>query len=101
MPVEGVWVVGGVERTPERKMFMVPVLTRDAGTLRLLIERYVAPGSIIYTDCWRGYRPADMIQMGMLHDTVNHTYHFVDPLTGVHTNTIEGTWHAVKSRIVP
>lgn len=29
--------------------------------------------------------------------TVNHSLHFVDPSTAVHTNTIEDTWYAVKS----
>ena len=28
--------------------------------------------------------------------TVNHTLHFRDPQTGVHTNTIEGSWNGVK-----
>ena len=28
--VEGVWAIGGVERTPERKMFAIPVQRRDA-----------------------------------------------------------------------
>jgi hypothetical protein len=35
----------------------------------------------------------------MEHQTVNHTEHFVDPVTGVHTNTIEGTWNGMKMRI--
>ena len=30
---------------------------------------------------------------------MNHTDHFVDPLTGVHTNTIEGTWNGMKMHI--
>ncbi len=32
----------------------------------------------------------------MAHGTVNHTYNYVDPDTGVHTNTIEGTWNDIK-----
>ena len=98
--VEGVWVFGGVERgTPERKMFALPVADRTAPTLSRIIEQHVAPGTTIYTDCWRGYRAVDLMQMGMLRSTVNHRYNFVNPTTGVHTNTIEGTWHAIKAKI--
>ena len=32
--VEGVWVIGGVEHTSERKVFFVPVEDRSAGTIR-------------------------------------------------------------------
>lgn len=97
--VEGVWVFGGVERTPERKLFLQPVMTRDHRTLREIIRRNIAPGTIIHSDKWKGYRPADMRAMGMRHFTVNHSRHFVDPVTGVHTNTIEGTWNGVKQKI--
>lgn len=51
--VEGVWVIGGVERTAERKMFAVSVNDRSAETIRDLIEAKVHPGSIIHTDCCR------------------------------------------------
>jgi hypothetical protein len=34
--------------------------------------------------------------MGYEHHTVNHSIHFKDPITGAHTNAIEGTWRHVK-----
>ena len=39
--------------------------------------------------------------MGFRHLRVNHGKNFVDPNTGAHTNTIEGTWNGVKTRIQP
>ena len=82
--IEGIWVAGGVERSDERCMFAVTVENRKAETLKDIILRNVAPGSIIYTDCWRGYRDEDLSAIGMTYDTVNHSVHFVDPETGVY-----------------
>lgn len=98
-PVEGVWVVGGVERTDEGKVFLVEVENRSAETLRNIITTYVRPGSIIYTDMWKGYNGLD--NGPYEHATVNHSLHFKDPITGVHTNTIEGTWNGLKMQIKP
>lgn len=53
--VEGQWVLGGVERTEERRLFLVSVERRDADTLLSVIQEKVAPGSIIYSDCWAAY----------------------------------------------
>lgn len=39
--------------------------------------------------------------MGVQHETVNHSEHFLDPETGVHTNTIEGIWNGIKLQIAP
>ena len=97
--VEGVWVLGGVERTPERRCFAVIVENRTAVTLTTLIAKYLKEGSIVHTDCWKGYRPSDFKRLRMTHRTVNHSKHFVDPDTGVHTNTIEGTWHGIKYNV--
>lgn len=97
--VEGVWVFGGVELTPERKFFALVVEKRDATTLLPLIRKYIAPGSIIRSDCWGAYNDID-IQEGYeyIHESVNHHKWFRDPNTGVHTNNIEGTWYALKRK---
>jgi hypothetical protein len=52
--VEGVWVVGGIERTEEKKIFACSTKSRDKEALMEIIKKYVIKGSIIYTDCWKG-----------------------------------------------
>ena len=37
--------------------------------------------------------------MDYRHLAVNHSENFVDPLTGAHTNTIEGKWRSLKHNI--
>ena len=98
--VEGVWLLGGVERTSARRTFFVPVQERNAETLLSIISSHVAPGSIIHTDMWRGYSLLNE-ELGLEHHFVNHSRWFVDPDSGVHTNTIEGTWNGIKLSIRP
>ena len=99
-PINGVWVVGGIERTSEKRCFVVVVQDRTAATLQDIILRHVAPGSIVHTDLWRGYTGISDLN-NITHRTVNHSQHFVDPDTNVHTNTIEGLWNGIKIRIPP
>ena len=47
----GIWVVGGVEEKDQRSMFAVTVENKNAETLKDIIVRNVALGSIIYTEC--------------------------------------------------
>ena len=72
--VVGVWVVGGIDRSEDKNMFAVSVPDRSARTLLEIIRRHVRPGSIIYTDCWKGYRTEDLADLGCAHLTVNHSY---------------------------
>jgi transposase-like protein len=95
--VAGIWVVGMVERTSQRKIVLIPVNKRDSNSLISLIKQYVLPGSIIYTDGWRGY--ARLSEYNYQHFIVNHSKNFVDPITNIHTNTIEGNWSSLKSEI--
>jgi transposase-like protein len=96
--VEGSWVLGGVERTDDRNVFLVEVSDLRAETLLNIINRYVRPGSIIYTDCFSSYT---RLSNYFTHFSVNHSQNFKDPITGCHTNHIEGTWCGVKMNIRP
>uniref|UniRef100_A0A0G4I302 ISXO2-like transposase domain-containing protein n=1 Tax=Chromera velia CCMP2878 TaxID=1169474 RepID=A0A0G4I302_9ALVE len=98
--IEGVWILGAVERTGERRFVAIPVKDRTAQTMEDFIEKYIHPGSILYSDMWKGYctaRIVDTLVSG--HNTINHSKDFVDPETGVHTNTIESTWRVLKARV--
>lgn len=57
--VKGVWIVGGVERTPQRKVFLATVPYRNKDTLHILLKAYIKPGSQINTDKWRAYNGID------------------------------------------
>lgn len=98
---EGHWVFGGVEvGIVDPKCFLVvcPGNRRDAATLLPLIEEWVLPGSRVVSDMWAAYGGVANLPAGYQHATVNHSLHFVDPVTGVHTNNVEGQWSQVKRK---
>jgi transposase-like protein len=95
---KGVWVFGGVERTGERRVFAQMVPDRTSKTLLEIIRKYVHPDSTVISDCWSAYKQLNK-KLKMNHMTVDHSQTFKDPITGAHTNHIEGTWHAIKQKI--
>lgn len=91
------WVFGGICReTNESFLFEVP--DRTAQTLLPIIQNNIRPGSIIVSDEWRSYLRVGTLPQNYQHLTVNHSQHFVDPITGAHTQKIESTWNRAKSR---
>lgn len=98
--VEGAWILVGVERTEERRVFLSHVYNRSAATLQAIIAKCVRPGSIIHTDKWKGYCGLSK-NLDLEHYTVNHSKTFKDPITQVHTNTVEGTNNGLKIMIRP
>jgi transposase-like protein len=94
--VDGVWVFGGIERESKRCFFEI-VSDRSAETLIPIIKKYVKPGSVILSDCWKAY--SKLQSEGYIHLTVNHSIEFKNNETGACTNLIESTWNAVKKSL--
>ena len=90
---DGKWVFGGIERG-SRKCFFREVDDRKKETLFFVVKDWVFPGTIIISDCWAAYKCFEDKRFQSLATT--RSLHFVDPATGTHTNSIEGTWPAIK-----
>lgn len=82
------------------RMTICPDNKRDAVTLYQLIIEHVELTSTIHTDCWRGYNGLMGGGGGFrAHMTVNHSVHFVDPVTNGHTNNIDSCWRSLRHRL--
>lgn len=98
--VEGCWVFGGVEITPEHRFFAVAVPDGTRATLTPIIQAHIAPGSIIRSDFCKAHDTIPFLPgHDCVHEKVNHSKEFVSE-DGVCTNTMEGTWSGVK-RVTP
>jgi hypothetical protein len=87
--------------TLPKSMALFFVVDRTAETLLALIKRCVLSGTMIHTDEWAGYSHVALIDVEppFIHLTVNHSKHFVDPVTGVHTQSIKAYWSSVKQKL--
>jgi len=57
---------------------------------------YINQDTTIYSDCLHGYKTDELQNTRFQHLTVNHTYNFVDPQTGAHTQNIIRLWGSSK-----
>ena len=94
LAVDGHWVFGGMERGGSDS-FLVEVPRRDAATLLPIIAQYVRPGTVVYSEEWSAYNQLATTTRN-IHHTANHSFHFVDPVTGAHTQGVEGMWSSCK-----
>ena len=66
--------------------YMEIVLRRNRATLTNILNAKLAANSVIHFNEWRGYQNLPQhVPACILQNTVNHTYNFVDPNTGAHT----------------
>lgn len=97
--VDGVWILGMVEKTGKKRIKLIQVEDRSLKTLTSHITASINKDSRIYTDGWKAYN--NLGSKFISHETVNHSRHFKDPISGVHTNTIEGSWAGIKMHVPP
>ena len=75
------------------------VQQRDAATLLPIIQQHTRPGTEVHSDEWAAYNNVSSLPTVSTHRTVNHSLHFKDPVTGVHTNNIESYWCRIKTKL--
>jgi hypothetical protein len=93
--VRQTWVFGGYE--VESKLgFIKIVQDRSRETLYSLIHQHIRPGTTIVSDMWASY--STLNDEGFNHLTVNHSLHFVDPVSFATTNHVESTWQKMKQK---
>ena len=94
--IQQVWLFGLVERGKDGRCILMVVPNRKAETLLSIIHQVVEPGTTIIHDKWSSYNKIK--DLGYTSLSVNHSYNFVDPETGAHTNKIEGLWNQFKRK---
>ena len=67
---------------------------RSAATLLPIIQQHVRSGTIVHSDEWAAYNRVQHLP----HRVVNHSLHFVDPATSVHTQHAKSYWNRVKTK---
>ncbi|KAG0420400.1 hypothetical protein EQH57_0162 [Dictyocoela roeselum] len=95
--VKEIGVYGMVERRNQKKIIFIPISKRNSCTLCFFTLVHVKRKTKVYSDKWGGYKKLKLL--GYKHKSVNHSKNFIDPTTGVHTNTIEANWSGLKRGI--
>jgi ISXO2-like transposase domain len=91
-----------VEKTPERKCFLVVCIDRKRETLFEFIKWFIHPGSVIISDKFTSYITLDEIESYYYeHYSINHSNNFVDPTMLVDTITIKGPWNVLNHMVPP
>ena len=73
---------------------MEMVNSRDAAILSPIISNHILPGIVLWSDKWTAYNIASTVIPGVVgNQSIIHSLHFKNPITGVHTTTIKSYWN--------
>ncbi|KAG8222183.1 hypothetical protein J437_LFUL001275 [Ladona fulva] len=97
--VDDIWVVGGVEKSADRKVFLVPIESRDPASLATILERHVLPGSIIQTNLWNYYSGLSESSMKKEEPEISYSVCSNSPAKHFDINTLRGTWEGLKQNV--
>ena len=94
-----IWVFGMADtRFQPARYHMEVVRNRSRRTLVPIINRrLVGQNLTVHSDMWQAYANLPLfVPRCAVHETVNHTQNFVDPITGAHIQGMESGWNRVK-----
>ena len=90
-----VWILGVIDNTPQKILFITKVPNRRIDTLSQILEGIIATGSSFYTDGYPSY-PGVSNNLHLEHIVVNHNAGFIS-FDRTHTNNIESFWPHLKT----
>ena len=82
-------------KTIDIDMQFLPLNKRGIDQITPMVLQRMKPYGNMHTDSWKAYIQAAKAAK-CTHYKVNHSKHFKDPETGVHTNNVEGMHSVVK-----
>lgn len=92
------WLFGAID-TVSKSFVLRNIPNRKAFTLSRVIKETIAEDTAVVSDMWPAYISLFSKEPGYTHKTVNHSRHYVDPVTGVHTNLVENLWMRLKNKL--
>ena len=93
------WVFGMVDTSQSPALGVMKIVPdRSAATLLPIMQQHLRSGTTVHSDQWAAYNRVQRMPVVANHSTVNHSLHFVDPTTGVHTQNVESYWNRVKRK---
>lgn len=92
------WLFGAID-TVNSHYILRCIDNRSKVVLKKIIVDTITENSTIHSDMWSSYMSIFSEDLGFVHETVNHSENFKDPVTGVHTNLIENLWMLLKQAL--